>query len=99
MEYGTVILPYTADDISSTYHSGLGVNIVDGKLQYSFGSGNGNMDYSEGYNVDSESLEQVREESRILYVAMTRAIRNLVWIKDIDCRAQECWGNYLEVIK
>lgn len=99
LEYGTVILPYTADDISSTYHSGLGVNIVDGKLQYSFGSGNGNMDYSEGYNVDSESLEQVREESRILYVAMTRAIRNLVWIKDIDCRAQECWGNYLEVIK
>lgn len=54
LEYGTVILPYTADDISSTYHSGLGVNIVDGKLQYSFGSGNGNMDYSEGYNVDSE---------------------------------------------
>lgn len=99
LEYGTVILPYTADDISSTYHSGLGVNIVDGKLQYSFGSGNGNMDYSEGYNVDSKSLEQVREESRILYVAMTRAIRNLVWIKDIDCRAQECWGNYLEVIK
>lgn len=99
LEYGTVILPYTADDISSTYHSGLGVNIVNGKLQYSFGYGNGNMDYSEGYQMDSESLEQEREESRILYVAMTRAIRNLVWFKDLDCRAQECWGNYLEVIE
>lgn len=99
LEYGTVILPYTSDDISNTYHSGLGVNIVDGKVRYSFGSGNGNMDYSEGYQVDSESLEQEREESRILYVAMTRAIRNLVWFKDLDCRAQECWGNYLEVIE
>lgn len=99
LEYGTVILPYTSDDISNTYHSGLGVNIVDGKVRYSFGSGNGNMDYSEGYQVDSESLEQEREESRILYVAMTRAIRNLVWFKDLDCRAQECWENYLEVIE
>ncbi len=99
LEYGTVILPYTADDISNTYHSGIGVNVVDGKLIYSYGSGNGNMDYSEGYQVDAESIESEREEARILYVAMTRAIRNFVWFKDLDGKAQECWGDLLGVIE
>lgn len=45
LEYGTVVIPYTADDISSTYHSGISVNVVDGKLIYSYGAGKGNMDY------------------------------------------------------
>ena len=99
LEYGTVVMPYTADDISSTYHSGIGVNVVDGKLIYSYGYGNGNMDYSDGYQVDSESLESEREEARILYVAMTRAIRNFVWLKDMDAKVIDCWGDLLEVIE
>ena len=72
LEYGTVILPYTSGDISSTYHSGLSVNCVNGKLIYSY---------------------------RILYVALTRAIRNLVWVKDLDSTVQQCWGNFMEVIE
>ena len=99
LEYGTVIMPYTSDDISSTYHLGIGVNVVDGKLIYSYGAGNGNMDYSEGYQVDFESFESECEEARILYVAMTRAIRNFVWFKDLDGKAEDCWGNLLEVIE
>lgn len=98
LEYGTVVMPYTADDISSTYHSGLSVNVDGGRLTYSFGSGNGGMDYSEGYQVDAESLEREREESRILYVAMTRAIRNFVWLRDLDGKPQDCWGDLLEVV-
>ena len=99
LEYGTVILPYTSGDISSTYHSGLSVNCVNGKLIYSYGSGHGNMDYSDGYIIDTESMEQEKEESRILYVALTRAIRNLVWVKDLDSTVQQCWGNFMEVIE
>lgn len=99
LEYGTVILPYTADDISSTYHSGLSVNYVNGKLIYSYGSGHGNMDYSDGYMIDTESMEQEQEESRILYVALTRAIRNVVWVKDLDSTVQQCWENFMEVIE
>lgn len=99
LEYGTVILPYTSDDISSTYHSGLSANCVNGKLIYSYGSGHGNMDYSDGYMIDTESMEQEKEESRILYVALTRAIRNLVWVKDLDSTVQQCWGNFMEVIE
>ena len=99
LEYGTVILPYTSDDISSTYHSGISVNVVDGKLVYSYGFGGGAMDYSSSFQVESETLEQEREEARILYVALTRAIRNVVWIKDLDGVATECWGTFLEVIE
>lgn len=99
LEYGTVVIPYTSDDMSSTYHSGISVNVVDGKMVYSYGSGAGNMDYSDAYQMDVESLEKEKEEARILYVALTRAIRNLVWIKDLDSTVQECWGNYMEVIE
>ena len=93
------MIPYTSDDMSSSYHSGISVNVVDGKVVYSYGSGAGNMDYSDAYQMDVESLEKEKEEARILYVALTRAIRNLVWIKDLDSTVQECWGNYMEVIE
>lgn len=72
---------------------------MNGKLIYSYGSGRGNMDYSDGYMIDTESMEQEKEESRILYVALTRAIRNLVWVKDLDSTVQQCWGNFMEVIE
>ena len=94
-----MILPYTSDDISSTYHSGLSANCVNGKLIYSYGSGHGNMDYSDGYMIDTESMEQEKEESRILYVALTRAIRNLVWVKDLDSTVQPVSYTHLDVYK
>ena len=72
---------------------------MNGKLIYSYGFGRGNMDYSDGYMIDTESMEQEKEESRILYVALTRAIRNLVWVKDLDSTVQQCWGNFMEVIE
>ena len=57
------------------------------------------MDYSDGYMIDTESMEQEQEESRILYVALTRAIRNVVWVKDLDSTVQQCWENFMEVIE
>ena len=57
------------------------------------------MDYSDGYMIDNESMEQEQEESRILYVALTRAIRNVVWVKDLDSTVQQCWENFMEVIE
>lgn len=99
LEYGTVILPYTGEDISKINVSGLSVNVLNGKLYYSLSFGNQGMDYSDGFNVEAEVYEKKCEESRILYVAMTRAIRNLVWLKDLDSNVPICWGEFMEVVE
>ena len=43
-----------------------------------------------------EKEEQIAEEARILYVALTRAIRNCVWIMNIDKNVPISWGTMLE---
>lgn len=40
--------------------------------------------------------EQIAEEARILYVALTRSIRNCIWINNIDSTPQISWGSLLE---
>ena len=98
LEYGTVILPYTGDDISKIDVNGISVNVVNGKIYYSLSDKNQGTTYCDGFNVDAEIHEKKSEESRILYVALTRAIRNLVIFKDIDSNVQMCWGNFMGVI-
>ena len=49
------------------------------------------------YNEEMEKIEQIAEESRILYVALTRAIRNCVWILNEDKDVPISWGTLLEV--
>ncbi len=97
LEYGTVILPFTFEDVSNLSMGGLNVNIVDGKVSYSLSTKGLGTDYSSEFDVDLEVREKIQEESRILYVALTRAIRNLVWFKDLDTCQDESWGNYMEV--
>lgn len=97
LEYGTVILPFTAEDISDLSVGGLNVNVVAGKVSYSLSTKGNGTDYSSDFDKETEMTEKVREESRILYVALTRAIRNLVWFKDLDTYNDESWGNYMEV--
>lgn len=97
LEYGTVILPFTNEDISNIDVGGLNVNIVDGKVSYGFSYEKKGSDHSGGFDQKTEILEKIREESRILYVALTRAIRNVVWFRDIDTDIENSWGRYLEV--
>ena len=97
LEYGTVILPFTNEDISNINVGGLNVNIVDGKVSYGFTYEKKESDYSGGFDQKTEILEKIREESRILYVALTRAIRNVVWFRDVDTDIENSWGRYLEV--
>ena len=42
------------------------------------------------YDEQLEKNERMREEARILYVAMTRAIRTFSWIA-LDGTKNECW--------
>lgn len=97
LEYGTVILPFTNEDISNITIGGLNVNIIGGKVSYSFSLDKKGIDYSSGFDEKAEIREKMCEESRILYVALTRAIRNVVWLKDVDTDVDNSWAQYLEV--
>lgn len=97
LEYGTVILPYTNEDISDINIGGLNVNITNGKVSYSFSVKGKGSDFSGGFDVKCEQNEKVCEETRVLYVALTRAIRNLIWLKDLDTSNDKSWGSFMEV--
>lgn len=96
LEYGTVILPYTNEDISDIKRVKLDASFSDSKLAYLVRFENGmkekNTNYSEALEID----EQIAEESRILYVALTRAIRNCVWFNDLKSNASISWATMLE---
>ena len=97
LEYGTVVLPFTNEDISNIDVGGLNVNVVNGKVSYGFSYDKKTSDYSGGFDQKTEIREKKSEESRILYVALTRAIRNVVWLRDVDTDLENSWGRYLEV--
>lgn len=96
LEYGTVMLPYTAEQINKFKSGSITTSLDHGKLGYSVALGK--VQIQNGYfNENIETRETAYEESRILYVAMTRAIRNFVWFKDAKNQKPVCWGGLLEV--
>ena len=96
LEYGTIVLPYTAEDISDIRKVKLDANYSKSKLSYTVQFENKVKERNSNYSEDMEKTEQIAEESRILYVALTRAIRNCVWIMDIDKNAPISWGTLME---
>ena len=96
LEYGTVVLPYTAEDISDIRKVKLDANYSKSKLSYTVLFENKVRERNSNYNEDMEKAEQIAEESRILYVALTRAIRNCVWIMNIDKNVPISWGTLME---
>lgn len=96
LEYGTVVLPYTYDDISDIQRVKLDANYSDSKLAYTVLFENKVREHNSNYDESFEINEQISEESRILYVALTRAIRNCVWIKNIDSNPIVSWGSLME---
>lgn len=96
LEYGTIVLPYTAEDISDIRKVKLDANYSKAKFSYTVLFENKLRERNSNYNEDMEKTEQISEESRILYVALTRAIRNCVWILNIDKNVPISWGTLLE---
>ena len=96
LEYGTVVLPYTAEDISDIRKVKLDANYSKSKFSYTVLFENKVRERNSNYNEDMEKEEQIAEETRILYVALTRAIRNCVWIMNIDKNVPISWGTMLE---
>jgi len=82
LEYGYVILPYTSFSIDKLKNNQADVvTYADGSIGYSFSYGTGQILRNNLYNAALESSERMKEETRILYVAMTRAIRAFSWIE------------------
>lgn len=95
LEYGTVILPFTNEDISNIQKGGLTVNVLKGIVSYSISS-EFDFDSSGSFDEDTERNERMSEETRVLYVAMTRSIRKFIWFNDLDVEHEESWKKYLE---
>ena len=91
-------MPFMCMDIASMMNADLDVYGEIEKLAYGFRIGDEpNKKYNSNYDVSQEQNERINEESRVLYVALTRAIRNVVWMKDIKSKSKISWQNLMEV--
>lgn len=98
LEYGCVIMPYMGMDITSMKKADLDVYVENDKLAYGIRIGDEpDKKYNSNYDISQEQTERVNEESRVLYVALTRAIRNVVWMKDAKSKSKISWQNLMEV--
>ena len=96
LEYGTVVLPYTSEDISDVTKEKIEASYSSDKLAYFVRFRNKGMEYNSNYDQTILASEQISEESRILYVALTRAMRNIVWLKDVDKTVKLNWASQME---
>ena len=97
LEYGTVILPYTGQAIDNLKKTNTDVNYSASKLAYSIKVDENKKDCNSNYDSQKEIGQRVCEEARILYMALTRAIRSCIWMKDVDKKTNMSWSKFLEV--
>jgi len=97
LEYGTVILPFTGQAIDNLKKANTDVNYSSAKLAYSIKVDENKKDCNSNYDSQEEIGQRICEEARILYVALTRAIRNCIWMKDTDKKSNMSWSKFLEV--
>ena len=84
LEYDTVILPFTKNKLDSIKKDTVEISTNDNHIGYCF-TFNENRYANQYFDKDSEIEENVKEESRILYVALTRAINKFLWLgKDVN---------------
>lgn len=94
LEYGSVILPYCFNRIDQLKKANLYVSTSLSEHGYQVGYQIKTVDkhifQNSFFDKKSEESEREREEMRILYVAMTRAIRSFSWIK-VDNKNTMSW--------
>ena len=100
LEYGHVILPFCSASIDVVKRSQLHISTAKNKGRYNIGYSlqipdTGITVQNDFYDEVIEKAEKSREEARILYVAMTRAMRSFSWIA-IEGRQNLSWQNLIE---
>lgn len=99
LEYGHVILPYCSAPIDRVKSTQLHVSVEKEDNQYQIGysmsvSETGSTVQNSYFDNAIEKAEKSREETRILYVAMTRAIRSFSWI-ELEGKNALSWQNLI----
>lgn len=96
LEYGSVILPYCSAPINIMKRSDINVSVVNEngiKVGYQIKTDD-DIYQNDNFDESMEKSERMREETRILYVAMTRAIRSFSWIS-LNGKNSKCWQNLI----
>lgn len=94
LEYDTVILPLTKTELDSVKKDSVEIAVENGKIGYCFNFKDARY-YNEYFDVENEKEEVVKEESRILYVALTRAINKFIWFGK-DTNEKYNWNKILD---
>lgn len=100
LEYGHVILPFCSKAIDYRDKSKLQISISGSspsyRIGYSLQFGEAEEEiHNEYFDEELETEETCREETRILYVAMTRSIRSFSWIKR-PRSSRRSWQNLID---
>lgn len=101
LEYGHVIVPFCSASMNSVKQSQLHISTAKDGARYRIGYSLHIPDagvtlQNDYYDESVEKAEKCREEARILYVAMTRAMRSFSWIA-IDGKQNLSWQNLIEM--
>lgn len=96
LEFESVIMPYTDMNITQSGLKKIDVIYLDGKVGYSitFDQKIG-QECNEYYALEEETEQKEKEEARILYVAMTRAIGSFSWITSGVDDCNTTWNSIL----
>lgn len=99
LEYGHVILPFCSAPIDRVKPTQLHVSVEKDDDRYCIGYSmnigeTGGTIQNSYFDNDVEKAEKSREETRILYVAMTRAIRSFSWI-ELEGKNALSWQNLI----
>lgn len=100
LEYGTVLLPFCSFSIDSMKRTDINVSVFSDQevkvgYQIKLDADQTKLIYQNDiFDENLEKNERMREEARILYVAMTRAICSFSWIS-LDNKKGNCWQNLI----
>ncbi len=95
LEYGHVIMPFCSASIDHIKRSQLHISTAkqQDKCRIGYSMSTGGLKNS-FYDESTERSEKAREEVRVLYVALTRAIRSFSWI-EVEGKQNLSWQNLI----
>lgn len=96
LEYGYVILPFTDLSINRLKRTGMDVIIrEDNHIGYNFKVSDGVTMHNNYFDEKEEKTEKQKEETRVLYVAMTRSRKGFSWI-ELENNKKVSWQSLLK---